>query len=324
MEKTVSEILKEYEALRSRAEKEREARVGEIHKNITRIKEIDETINRLGLECTYYSINLEPAEQKEYLDAYSKKVKKLKKEKLSLLEEHGYPSDYMETKYQCKRCNDTGYIEHLRCSCFRQKLIKRAYNQSNLGNVLSKENFNTFDIDLFSDVTFRDHLKTPKQNMLDILSRCEGFVHNFEKDNYENLLLYGETGLGKTFLCNCIAKKLLDKGKPVLYLTAFKLFKILEEYRFGPKDSTSNRDMLDFILTCDLLIIDDLGTELTNNFIISELFNIINTRLLERNKTIISTNLQPNQLLETYTQRVFSRLSAHYTALEFYGNDLRM
>ncbi len=324
MEKTVAEILKEYETLRTRAEKERETRIEEVYKKVPQIERIDDTINRLGIECTYHSITLGPVAQKEYLEAFSKKIKSLRDEKTTLLKKHGFSVDYMDMKHQCQKCEDTGYINHDKCPCFKQKLIERAYNQSNLGNVLSRENFNTFDLDLFSDEKFRDYPKTPKQNMLDILSRCEGFVYNFEKDNGENLLFYGETGLGKTFLCNCIAKKLLDKGRPVLYLTAFKLFKILEEYQFGPKNIAREKNMLDFILTGDLLIIDDLGTEFTNSFTICELFNIINTRLLKRNKTIISTNLQPSQLMEIYSQRLFSRLSAHYTALEFYGYDLRM
>jgi DNA replication protein DnaC len=324
MEKNINEILREYEALQSRAEKEKKERAEKIHRKIPRIREIDDTISRLGLECTSYSIGLKPSEQKEYLEAFAWKVEKLKHEKTALLKDHGYPPDYMEIKYQCQNCSDTGYIGQKKCACFRQRLIDRAYNQSNLGSVLSRENFGTFDINLFPDEKFQGHSKTPRQNMLDILSRCEAFTHNFEKDNGENLLLYGGTGLGKTFLCNCIAKKLLDKGKTVLYLTAFKLFRILEEYRFRPMDAAPNKEMLDFILTCDLLIIDDLGTELANSFTNSELFNIINTRLLERKKTIISTNLQPNDLIDIYGQRVFSRISARYRALEFYGHDLRM
>ncbi|MDD2572902.1 MAG: ATP-binding protein [Bacillota bacterium] len=324
MDKKVRDILKEYEALQSRADKERKERVGEIHRRIPRIRDIDDTISRLGLECASYSIGLKPSEQKEYLEAFAGKVEKLKGEKLALLKEHGYPPDYTEIKHKCSNCNDTGYVGQKKCSCFRQKLIDRAYSQSNLSGILSRENFSTFDINLFSAKKLQGYSKTPRQNMLDILSRCESFVHNFENNEEKNLLFYGGTGLGKTFMCNCIAKKLLDKGKPVLYLTAFKLFKILEEYRFRPKDTAPDQDTLDFILTCDLLIIDDLGTELTNSFTKSELFNIINTRLLERKKTIISTNFQPDELLETYGQRVFSRLSEPYRALEFYGHDLRM
>ena len=324
MKRTVSEILIEYQALRDKAEKNRKARQKEVYAAVPRIMEIDDSISKMGLECTSYSLGLDADSQREYLEAMEQKIAQLKEEKVSLLKEHGYPADYLDIRYECRHCKDTGYIGHKKCACFKQRLISGAYRQSNLGSVLSRENFGTFDIDLFSDQRVKGYSKTPKQNMLDILSRCESFVHNFDHDNGDNLLFYGSNGLGKTFMCNCIAKKLLDKGKPVLYLTAFKLFKVLEEYRFRPSESRMARDQLDFILTCDLLIIDDLGTELTNSFTTSELFNIINTRLLERKKTIISTNLQPGELLETYGQRVFSRISAHYRALEFYGRDLRM
>lgn len=324
MNRTVSEILMEYQALQAKAEKEREAKLNRIYRKIPRIREIDDSISKMGLECASYSIGLDPDAQREYLEALSQNIKQLQQEKRSLLTKNGYQPDYLEIRYKCHHCKDTGYIGRKKCACFKQRLIDKAYSQSNLGSILLRENFNTFDIDLFSDQKIKGYPKTPKQNMLDILSRCESFVYNFDNNDGENLLFYGSTGLGKTFLCNCIAKKLLDRGKPVLYLTAFKLFKILEEYRFRPNESPMAQHQLDFILTCDLLIIDDLGTELTNSFTTSELFNIINTRLLERKKTIISTNLQPDELIETYGQRVFSRISAHYTALEFYGKDLRM
>lgn len=324
MRRTVAEILREYEALQAKAEKDREERIREVYRTIPGIREIDDTISKLGLECTSFSLNLDERSEKEALKTLAERIKQLKEQKADLLKKHGYPPDFMDYRYQCSHCSDTGYTGHKKCACFRQKLIDSAYRQSNLGAVLTRENFGTFDIDLFPDEKYEGYPKTPRQNMLDILSRCESFVHNFESDGEKNLLFYGSTGLGKTFLCNCIAKKLLDKGKPVLYLTAFKLFKILEEYRFRPEDATLDQDMLDFIFSCDLLIIDDLGTELTNSFTTAELFNIINSRILERKKTIISTNLQPEELIDTYGQRVFSRISAHYTALEFYGRDLRM
>ena len=324
MRRTVAEILREYEALQARAEKEREERIKEVYRTIPGIREIDDTISKLGLECTSFSLNLDERSGEEALETLAERIKQLKEQKAALLKKHGYPPDFMDYRYQCSHCSDTGYIGHKKCACFRQRLIDRAYRQSNLGAVLARENFGTFDIDLFSDDKYEGYPKSPRQNMMDILSRCESFVHNFDSDGERNLLFYGGTGLGKTFLCNCIAKKLLDKGKPVLYLTAFKLFKILEEYRFRPEDARLDQEMLDFIFSCDLLIIDDLGTELANSFTTAELFNIINSRILERKKTIISTNLQPEELIDTYGQRVFSRISAHYRALEFYGRDLRM
>lgn len=323
MREMVKEILKEYQRKREKAEKEQKDRIREVYSVIPRIREIDQTIYKLGLQCTKSLLRLDIPLWKEYIDGLKQEIEVLKEEKKQLLKKHHYPPDYLEMHYHCCTCKDTGYIGNQQCNCFKQQLINRAYQQSNLGDILERENFSTFDIGLYPDEKYENYPLTPRQNMVNIVSICEGFVHNFDKENGENLLFFGSSGLGKTFLCNCIAKELLDRGKLVVYLTAFNLFRILEQYRFDQSQSHENREQLDSILTCDLLIIDDLGTELSNSFTISELFNIINTRLLERKKTIISTNLTLQELLETYQQRVFSRISGHYKALEFYGPDLR-
>ncbi|WGX76260.1 ATP-binding protein [Paraclostridium bifermentans] len=146
---------------------------------------------------------------------------------------------------------------------------------------------------------------------------------NFDKDNDENMLFYGDTGLGKSFMCNCVAKELLDKGYLVIYQTAFKMFEIIEEYKFKNSDDHITKDNYNNLFDCDLLIIDDLGTELTNSFTNSELFNILNTRLLSGKKTIISTNLSPMQLGDIYAQRIFSRIFDRFRMVKFIGNDLR-
>jgi DNA replication protein DnaC len=241
-------------------------------------------IKKLGLECTRVVLTLGHRSNDQHINALQQKIETLKKEKISLLRKYRYPDDYLELQYQCGQCGDTGYINGQRCGCLRQAIINRLYKISNLGNVLERENFKTFNINLFPDTKYGSHQITPRENMQEIVSICEGFVHNFDIDNGDNLLFYGSTGLGKTFLCNCIAKELLDKGKVVIYLTAFNLFRILEQYRFGRVDAFKEVDELDTIMNCDLLIIDDLGTELTNSFTVSELFNIINTRLLKRKK----------------------------------------
>ena len=136
-------------------------------------------------------------------------------------------------------------------------------------------------------------------------------------------MFYGDTGLGKTFMCNCIAKSLLDKGHLVIYQTAFKMFEIIEDYKFKNADSHISKENYENLFDCDLLIIDDLGTELTNSFTNSELFNILNTRLLSGKKTIISTNLSPMQLGSNYAQRIFSRLFDRFKMVKFIGKDLR-
>ena len=194
---------------------------------------------------------------------------------------------------------------------------------SNIENVLLRENFSNFNIDIFSDEKFQGESLTPKENMMDILGISEGFIHNFHINNGENLLFYGTTGLGKTYLCNCIAKALLDKGKIVVYQTAFTILDIIEKHRFNRGDQKLNDYKYNLLFDAELLIIDDLGTEVANTFTNAEIFNIVNTRILRGKKTIISTNLTPKEISETYTDRVFSRILDKFLALKFYGKDLR-
>lgn len=148
-------------------------------------------------------------------------------------------------------------------------------------------------------------------------------IQNFTKENEENLLFYGDTGLGKTFMSNCIAKALLDKGFTVIYQTSFKMFEIIEEYKFHNINNSISKENYNNLFECDLLIIDDLGTELTNTFTVSELFMILNTRLLNKKKTIISTNFSLSKLAETYTERISSRIFDKFTLVKFVGKDLR-
>ena len=194
---------------------------------------------------------------------------------------------------------------------------------SNIGNLLNKENFQTFNIEVFSDNKFPGEDLTTRENMTDIVGLAEGFISNFEEDNGENLLFYGTTGLGKTFLCNCIAKALLDKNKTVIYQTAFTILDILEKRKFGKDSNQVNDYQYNLLFSADLLIIDDLGTEVSNAFTNAEIFNIVNTRIISGKKTLISTNLTPKEITEIYTDRIFSRILDKFIPLKFYGKDLR-
>ncbi len=316
----MKEILMEYDKKRAHAKEQREKRVQEVYLKIPRIAEIDKEIKRVGLTISRAILN-EVGDPVQILIELKNKLESLKQEKAFLLTENNVPVQYLETQYQCSHCQDQGFTSTgERCRCLKQQLINRAYSMSNLSTILNKENFQTFDINHFSNEPFEGQEVSPRENMLEILNICEGFVFNFEKNNGENLLFYGPTGLGKTFLANCIAKALLDKGKIVVYQTAFKIFEILEEIRFH---NQQNKGKYQLLFDADLLIIDDLGTEITNTFTNSELFNIINSRLLGNKKTIISTNLSPKDFGIRYDDRIGSRLFSKYNVLKFYGKDLR-
>jgi DNA replication protein DnaC len=190
--------------------------------------------------------------------------------------------------------------------------------------VLKKENFDTFDMNFYSTQKDRRLGISPRENMQSIVTTCKDFIAQFDT-HARNLLFYGDTGVGKTFLTNCIARELLDTSHTVIYLTAFHLVDILQTNTFGQDDlDDSGENMFDYILDCDLLIIDDLGTELNNSFVTSQLFLCINERLISRKSTIISTNLSLDELQNEYSERIFSRLVSNYEIMLILGDDIRI
>lgn len=317
------EIEEEFERKRDKNKRSLITRQNKIYKMIPKVKEIDDKIKLTSLKMAKEILS-NPDDNEKIVQKTKEEIDKLKMEKAYLLSEANIPIDYLELKYDCDECKDTGYLEDgNKCHCLMQSLINRAYKMSNLETILEKENFKNFDINVFSNEPFEDEKLTPRENMLDILSIAESFVADFDKPNAPNLLFYGTTGLGKTYLCSCIAKALLDKNKIVIYQTAFTILELLSNRRFRAETSEMSEFEYNLLFECDLLIIDDLGTEITNTFTNAEIFNIVNTRILKNKKTIISTNLTPSELSSVYTDRVFSRISDKFLPLKFYGKDLR-
>lgn len=319
----IREILLEYERKRDKAQKELEYRKLQVYDIVPEIKKIDDEIASTGIKISRAVLN-NPDNYEKEIELIQNHIEKLKQKKAILLTENNIPLSFLEINYECNKCKDTGYLENSKkCDCFKQQLIEMAYSMSNISKVIEKENFQTFNLELFSNKEFENEELTPRENMQNILTTCEGFVINFEKINNENLLLYGTTGLGKTFMCNCITKALLDKGKIVVYQTAFKILQILEEYQFSKNKSPEIKESYKLLFDCDLLIIDDLGTEFTNTFTNVEIFNILNSRLISNKKTIISTNNEPVKLVKKYSDRIVSRIFGSFTILRFFGPDLR-
>ena len=249
-------------------------------------------------------------------------VRLLSKQKEDLMVQAGFPADYLEPIYDCPDCKDTGYVNNQKCHCFRKAAIDLLYTQSNVKNILQDENFDTFSFRYYSEnhvdpKTGRSSLSTIKKAHQAALE----FVDTFNTE-FRNLFLYGDTGVGKTFLSNCIAKELIDRSHSVIYLTAHELFDTLAKSKFGKDESAD--EMNEHIFDCDLLIIDDLGTELANSFTVSQFFLCINERILRRKSTIISTNLSLESIVNTYSERTFSRITSNYTMLKLTGDDIRI
>lgn len=253
-----------------------------------------------------------------------RRIEQLQDAQKRLLVQGGYPADYLAMTYTCPDCQDTGFIGSQKCHCFKQAMVDLLYSQSNIHEILKKENFDTFDIRYYSEQKDRRLGISPRENMQSIVNTCRDFISRFD-EQARNLLFYGDTGVGKTFLTNCIARELLDTSHTVIYLTAFHLVDILQNNTFGSDDmDDSGENMFNYILDCDLLIIDDLGTELNNSFVTSQLFLCINERLLARKSTIISTNLSLDELQNEYSERIFSRLVSNYEIMLILGDDIRI
>lgn len=316
------EIETDYEEIRQKNAMDLENRKRVVFKKVPRLEEIDYEIKSLGLKL--YKIALSAEDVKPQIDALRNEQKKLLETKKSLLVENGFSKDELSERYACEKCCDTGFVEDKPCQCYKKKLIEKAYEQSNLSAQLTHQSFDTFDISLYSEEADANYGISPRAHMQNIIQVCKDFVKNFE-EGQTSLLFWGEPGLGKTFLSTCIAKELILTNHSVIYETAYKTFAMLEELKFKRNDNEDKlRFKVDRLYSCDLLILDDLGSEFSTQYTTASLFDIINTRLISGKKTVINTNLSISELEKKYGERVVSRLYGHYQLLKFIGSDIRI
>ena len=314
------QIIREYTATQIKNQHMVDDRMNEVYGKDKRLKAIDDAISSCSLFQARKLLNGDVTA----LATLRSKLSEYKKQRLDILKQLGYSEQYFEPVYECPDCKDTGYIENERCHCFMQRAIDLVYTQSNIRNILKDENFGTFSYDYYSDSQQNPATGlTSLQTIQNAVRECQKFIRDFDTD-FSNLFLYGDTGVGKTFLSNCVAKELLDTGHSVIYFTAFQLFDIFEKNTFQKENDKDIIAAHQNIFDCDLLILDDLGTEMPNSFTISQLFLCINERILRSKSTIISTNLSLNQVAEIYSERTFSRISSKYVMLKLFGDDIRI
>ncbi len=313
-------VMREYDTIQLENQRIHTERIQQIRRLVPEYTRLNDQQVALSADYARSLIKGTPASQTDY----KKNLDALESQKKEALTTAGFPEDYLDPIYRCQDCHDTGFINGAKCHCFKQAIVDLIYAQSNVRAVLEDENFNTFNLRYYSYQKDKRLGISPAENIKNVLESCKGFIKNFDTE-YANLLFYGETGVGKTFLSNCIAKELLDTAHTVIYLTAFQLIDILETHTFGSNDDDHGDDhMFSYILDCDLLIIDDLGTEMANSFTTSQLFSCINERHLRKKSTVISTNLSLEDLQETYSERTFSRIISNYNILLILGEDIRI
>lgn len=240
-----------------------------------------------------------------------KQLSELISERESVLLSHGYSSDYLEDYYECPICRDEGFVNGQPCECYLRLIKKEAYLLSNIGERIEKENFDTFSLQIHSD----------QKNMEAILHKTKLYCENSPQIQ-KNILFTGPTGTGKTFLSSCIAREFLQKGKFVFYLTATQISNLIDDAKFR-RDTGDSQAYLDLIKQSDVLIIDDLGTEYAFGYPQSQLFDILETRMVTGKRTVISTNMNLNEINQKYSPRLVSRILGNYEVFVLNGQDLR-
>lgn len=312
-------IMRKYEQIRLKNHDIQTARYEEVYKKLPEFKSLDDSISILSVQ---YGKKLLNGDTKA-LDSLKEELEILRSSKKSLLISAGFPENYLEPVYDCADCKDTGYIGNEKCHCFKKAVIRLLYEQSNINEFPSSACFDNFCIDFYSSSQYdKTTGRSARAMMEDTLKVCHRFIDTFGTE-FHNLFFYGSVGVGKTFLSTCIAREIMNKEFSVIYFSAPQLFNTLAQTKFDKNDQDS-KNMSDIIFSCDLLIIDDLGSEYTNAFVASQFFTCINERLLHRKSTIISTNLSLDSLADLYTERSFSRITSNYTLLKIIGDDIRI
>jgi len=304
-------IFRQYEERQKVNRLETERRRAKVYERIPKYRELENTAASLSV-----------SQGKKLLSGDSNALEELRKDlagvkalKKQLLLDAGFPEDYLDPVFSCPDCQDTGYIDREKCHCFRQAEISLLYEQSGIQDMLKQNNFELLSYEYYSGEAlslFENAVKT-----------CQSFIKNFNSD-YHNLFFYGTVGTGKSFLSCCVAKELMDQGHSVIYFGATGLFDLLSEAAFHTKTGDERQNAYSDLYRCDLLIIDDLGTELTNQFTSSQLFSLLNERHLGKKSTLISTNFTLAQLRDRYSDRIFSRITSNYEVCRLAGEDIRM
>ena len=305
------------------AEKRADRRRAEIYEKLPRVRELEHQIATCGTEAV--KTVLRGGDVVTEMTKLKDKNLGLQAELKAILRQNGYDENALEPQYSCPKCNDTGYREAdnrtVMCSCLKQELVASACEELNRTAPLSLSTFDSFRLDYYSNTPDPDTGIVPRRQMDKILKFCKSYAANFTPSD-KSILMKGATGLGKTHLSLAIANEVIKRGYGVIYVSAPALLSKLEKEYFsrGASDSHTTETLSD----CDLLIIDDLGTEFRTQFSVSQIYNIVNARILQNKPVIISTNLNMTALEKAYTERFVSRINGAAQKLDFLGSDIRI
>ena len=309
-------IKEEYATKHLVAECEADLRRRELHAKLPELAAIDKKLSGVGVELMGVALELGSDKEAKFA-ALRKENVELNKRRDELLIAEGYPSDYTDVKYECEKCSDSGYVGIKMCDCMRNALVMAGYESSGIAELLRRQTFDSFSLDYYKQNP--DSYKMMEK----IFNYAKSYAENFKSGVSENIAMFGGTGLGKTHLSSAIAKTVIEKGNDVFYVTAVGMVSDFEAEQFGGQHMPKG-ELTDRYFDCDLLIIDDLGAEMANQFTVSCLYNLLNVRINRRAATILSTNLTQQELFKKYNERITSRVIGEFRILPFSGTDIRM
>ncbi|MBQ8409529.1 MAG: ATP-binding protein [Clostridia bacterium] len=304
-------IKQEYDGKYRRAEDDAKLRRAEVHAVCPEIKEIDHQLASTGFSIFDASLRGEMAE----IERAKKRNTQLLEQRASLLQKAGFASDYTEIRYECPACGDTGTVDYKMCKCMIKKLVEAGLESSGMKDLIATQTFDSFDLSYYKGDAL-NRMKT-------ILSIVKDYADTYKAGTSGNILMMGNTGLGKTHLSSAMGGVIIEKGNDVYYTTATGMFSDFELNRFGNSANAEVTGETEKYYTCDLLIIDDLGTEVINQFTTSCLYNVINSRLNRKKSTVINTNFNRDEMRKKYQDRITSRIFGEYMVLPFAGTDIR-
>lgn len=313
--KDLVRIKSEYAGKYLKAQQLSDQRRIELQSKIQGLRELDSALAATGLRIM--EATLSGVDVREKIDAIKRENEELLRCRAELLRAYGYPEDYTDVHYECDKCGDTGYVDTVMCDCMKRALVLAGYESSGIGGLMATQSFENFSLDYYS--------AKPKEYaaMKYAYEKIKDFATNFSSDTYTNFLFMGGTGLGKTHLSTACAKEVIDRHFDVLYVTAAGMIGDFETKRFGNSAIEGEAGDTSRYYTADLLIIDDLGTEISNQFTVSCIYDVINARISSRKSTVISTNLNKDELAKRYWDRITSRLFGEYLPIVFCGTDVR-
>ena len=300
------------------AEQQNRERIMEIESRIPEVSEVNYQMFRTSRDLMQIIVKGENT--KERVAALRQQNLQAQEMIRRLLKEHGYPEDYLELHYTCEKCNDTGYFQQKYCTCLTDLIAKLSARELNKSVQFEQCSFENFDLNYYRGFQ-TENGGSCYQAMEKVYFFCQEYARQFTNHS-SSILMFGKTGRGKTHLSLAIANRVLQNGYNVLYDSAINFLRQVEKEHFGR--GGSNDDALDTLLSCDLLILDDLGSELSTPFVQSALYTLINTRLTADKRTVISSNLTMDQVRARYTPQIASRLEGEYRVLPFYGEDIRL